>query len=125
MPRSANRTNSKSSPAPPKPAIRPPSPSPSPSPSLSAPMPIQRSSNSMMDTMKQGFAFGIGSSIAHNLFDSKPNSKNENENKTINKNEIANEPKLTTDKMYELYNKCLEENDRNINCNIILENNKQ
>jgi hypothetical protein len=120
MPRTANRTNSKSSPPPPKPAIRPPSPiAPAPSP-----MPIQRSSNSMMDTMKQGFAFGIGSSIAHNLFDSKPNSKNENENKTINKNEITNEPKLTTDKMYELYNKCLENNDRNIDCTIILQNNK-
>lgn len=120
MPRSANRTNSKSSPAPPKPAIRPPSPiSPSPI------SPMQRSSNSMMDTMKQGFAFGIGSSIAHNLFDSKPNSKNKDENINVNKGEIANEPKLTTDKMYELYNKCLEENDRNIDCTIILGNNKK
>ena len=118
MPRSVNKQNSKSSPAPPKPAIRPPSPSPS--PSLFAPMPIQRSSNSMMDTMKQGFAFGIGSSIAHNLFDSKPKSKDEN----VNKNEITNEPKLTTDKMYELYNKCLENNDRNIDCTTILQNNK-
>jgi hypothetical protein len=86
---------------------------------------IVSGSPSIIDSMKQGFSFGIGSSIAHNLFDSKPNSKNKDENKTINKNEITNEPKLTTDKMYELYNKCLEENDRNINCNIILENNKQ
>lgn len=114
MPRSAsNRTNSKSSPAP--------SPSRSPAPSPSAP--IQSSSPSMMDTMKQGFAFGIGSSIAHNIFDSKPNSKNKDETINVNKNEITNEPKLTTEKMYELYNKCLEENNRNIDCNIILKNN--
>jgi hypothetical protein len=114
MPRSAsNRQNSKSSPA----------PKYSPVPSLSpVPAPIQSSSPSMMDTMKQGFAFGIGSSIAHNIFDSKPNSKNKDEN--INKNEITNEPKLTTDKMYELYNKCLENNDRNIDCTTILQNNK-
>lgn len=117
MPRSAtNRTNSKSSPPPPAP-----SPSRSPAPSPSAP--IQSSSPSMMDTMKQGFAFGIGNSIAHNLFNSKPNFKNKDEN--INKNEITSEPKLTTDKMYELYNKCLEENDRNIDCTTILQNNKQ
>ena len=118
MPRTTNRQNSKS----PAPKYSPPPPRAS-SPSYS-PAPIQSSSPSMMDTMKQGFAFGIGSSIAHNLFDSKPNSKNENENKTINKNEIANEPKLTTDKMYELYNKCLETNDKNIDCTTILQNNK-
>jgi hypothetical protein len=117
MPRSAsNRQNSKSSPAPKY------SPAPSRSPASSPSVPIQSSSPSMMDTMKQGFAFGIGSSIAHNIFDSKPNSKNKDEN--INKNEITNEPKLTTDKMYELYNKCLENNDRNIDCTTILQNNK-
>jgi hypothetical protein len=116
MPRTAtNRPNSKT----PAPKYSPPLPrAPSPSPA-----PIQSSSPSMMDTMKQGFAFGVGSSIAHNIFDSKPNSKNKDEN--INKNEITNEPKLTTDKMYELYNKCLENNDRNIDCTTILQNNKQ
>jgi hypothetical protein len=108
MPRSVNKPKSKSSP-----------PAPTPPPAQH----IQSGSPSMMDTMKQGFAFGIGSSIAHNIFDSKPNSKNKDEN--INKNEITNEPKLTTDKMYELYNKCLEKNDRNIDCTVILENNKQ
>ena len=122
MPRTTNRQNSKS----PAPKYSPPPPRAS-SPSYS-PAPIQSSSPSMMDTMKQGFAFGIGSSIAHNIFDSKPNSKNKDEN--VNKNEITNEPKLTsdkmtTDKMYELYNKCLENNDRNIDCTTILQNNKQ
>lgn len=120
MPRSANRTNSKSSPVPPKPAIRPPSPT-------STPTPMRSQPPSMMDTIKQGFAFGVGSSIAHNIFDSKPNSKNKDENTNTNKmtNEITNEPKITTDKMYELYNKCLEENNRNIDCTIILEKNNQ
>ena len=40
------------------------------------------------------------------------------------KNEITTEPKLTNDKIYELYNKCLEKNDNNIDCTTILQNNK-
>ena len=104
MPRTVNNQKSKSSPVP------HPIPRPVPSPPLSAP--IQSGPPSMMDTMKQGFAFGIGSSIARNLFDSK--SKPKDENVIVSKNEITNEPKLTTEKMYELYNKCLENNDRNI-----------
>ena len=113
MPR-VNRPNSKCSPSP-KHSTRPPQSIP---PPQTSPAPIQNSSPSMMDTMKQGFSFGIGSSIAHNLF----NFKNKDEN--VNKNEITNECKLTTDKMYELYNKCLENNDRNIDCTSILQNNK-
>jgi hypothetical protein len=76
----------------------------------------------MLDTVKQGFSFGVGSSIAHNMMNSIFNSKNKDE--TINTKEIklTNEPKLTNDKVYELYNKCLEKKDNTINCNIILEN---
>jgi hypothetical protein len=119
MPR-VNRPNSKCSPSP-KHSTRPPQSIPAPQsipPHQTSRAPIQNGSPSMMDTMKQGFSFGIGSSIAHNLF----NFKNKDEN--VNKNEIANEPKLTTDKIYELYNKCLENNDRNIDCTSILQNNK-
>ena len=111
MPRSAaNRTNSKSSHTPP-----PPMPSPVPTiihaPSSSQPP-------SMVDSMKQGFGFGIGSAIAHNLF------RTNNNQETPKKSEPINEPKLTNDKIYELYNKCLEKNDNNIDCTTILQNNK-
>lgn len=59
-----------------------------------------------MDTIKQGFSFGIGSSIAHNIMNSifRP----------------ASTPTQTTN-MHDLYNKCIEKNDSTINCNVYLE----
>ena len=96
-----------------------------PAPALTPlPSPVQIQSQSMYSTMKQGFSFGIGSSIAHRLFDPSPH-RNENipKNDVIPKNEVNNESKLTTEKMYELYNKCLEKNDNKIDCNIILQQN--
>ena len=69
---------------------------------------------SMIDSMKQGFGFGIGSSIAHNLF------RTNNKDEELKKSEIITEPKLTDDKIYEVYNKCLEKNDNNIDCTTIL-----
>ena len=73
-----------------------------------APAPVQ--SHSMFDTMKKGFSFGIGSSIAHRLFDPSPH-RNENipknesnpRNENIPKNDVSpkndvipnNESKLT------------------------------
>ena len=112
MPRSANRTNSKSS-------HRPPPPMPSPAPTqVPSPSYVPSSSPSMFDSMKQGFGFGIGSAIARNLFNTN------NKDESTKKNEITIEPKLTNDKIYELYNKCLEKNDKNIDCTIILQNNK-
>ena len=90
---------------------------PSPSP-VHSPMPSPSPAPSMVDSMKQGFGFGIGSAIAHNLF------RTNNNQETPKKNEIPNEPKLSNDKIYELYNKCLETNDKNIDCTTILQNNK-
>jgi len=112
MPRSAsNRTNSKSSHTPP--------PMPSPVPTIiHTPSHTPSQPPSMVDSMKQGFGFGIGSAIAHNLF------RTNNKDETPKKNEVANEPKLSNDKIYELYNKCLENNDKNIDCTTILQNNK-
>jgi hypothetical protein len=54
--------------------------------------------------------------------ETKPINKDVNEtlNKDVNKD--VNESKLTTDKMYEAYNKCLEKNENNIDCTIILQN---
>ena len=120
MPRTANRTNSKSSetkhniPPPPHRAASP----------LPAPTTVNTPSQvpSMVDTMKQGFSFGVGSSIAHNMVHRIFNSNNKDEGPK--KNEPINEPKLTNDKIYELYNKCLEKNDNNIDCTTILQNNK-
>ena len=37
------------------------------------------------------------------------------------KKEASDETKLTSDKIYEIYNKCLEKNDNNIDCNAILQ----
>jgi hypothetical protein len=76
----------------------------------------------MVDTMKQGFSFGVGSAIAHNLF--RTNNKEESPKKNAPINEPITEPKLSNDKIHELYNKCLEKNDKNIDCTIILQNNK-
>jgi hypothetical protein len=116
MPRSAsNRTNSKSSRTPPPPQRPAPSPAPMPS---SVPSTTSSQPPSMVDSMKQGFGFGIGSAIAHNLF------RTNNKEETPKKSEPITEPKLTNDKIYELYNKCLETNDKNIDCTTILQNNK-
>ncbi len=81
-------------------------------PAPSAPVP---SPPSMFDTMKQGFSFGVGSSIAHNIF------SNKNKDEVVNKKEPQVEPKLQADKIYELYAICLDKNDNNIDCSKILE----
>ena len=126
MPRSrSTKFTPKSAPAPR--SVPPHAPRSVPVPALTPlPAPAQTQSNSMFDTMKQGFSFGIGSSIAHRLFDPSPH-RNENisKNEVIPKNDVIpnNESKLTTEKMYELYNKCLEKNDNKIDCNIILQQN--
>jgi len=87
-------------------------------------------SPSMMDSIKHGFSFGIGSSIAHNMVNKIFNS---NDKPSIDKPHIdkphidkpsidkPNIDKPSIDKMYELYNKCLEKNDNNVNCSDILE----
>ena len=108
-------------------SVSPPAPRSVPAPALTPiPLPAQTQSQSMFDTMKKGFSFGIGSSIAHRLFDPSPH-RNENipKNDVSPKNDVIpnNESKLTTEKMYELYNKCLEKNDNKIDCNIILQQN--
>ena len=89
------------------------------SPIMRTPTPLQNQPHSMFDTIKQGFSFGIGSSIAHNMVNSMgPKNKDEN----VIKKEPSNETKLTSDKIYEIYNKCLEKNDNNIDCTLILQN---
>ena len=118
MPRTTKRTNSN------LPTFKQTIP-PGPKPTIphTSPIPSQIKSPSMLDTMKQGFSFGVGSSIAHRMMNSifTPTT---NTTETINAKETINttETKLTTDKMYELYNKCLEKNDKDVNCNIIIEN---
>jgi len=106
MTKSTTRTNSKLS-----------------SPKQGIPTPAPSHSPSMVDSMKQGFSFGVGSSIAHNMVNTIFNSKNTVE--TVNTKEISNVTKLTSEQIFEMYNKCLERNDNNIDCNIILETNKK
>ena len=110
MPRTIHKTNSKSY------TTAPPSPIKTPPPPMRTPTPLQNQPPSMLDTIKQGFSFGIGSSIAHSIFG--PKNKDEN----VIKKEPSNETKLTSDKIYEIYNKCLEKNDNNIDCNVMLQN---
>jgi hypothetical protein len=116
MPRTTSKTNSKSY-SPPAPIRPPPPPLQSHSSSPMNPSaPLQSHPPSMFDTMKQGFSFGVGSSIAHSIFG--PKNKDEN----VIKKEVTNETKLSSDKIYEIYNKCLEKNDNNIDCNVLLQN---
>ena len=110
MPKSSNRTPAK------KQNIPVPAPSVA-APSVAGPVtaPSGPSAPSMFDTMKQGFSFGVGSSIAHNIFG------NKNKDESVNKKETQIEPKLSADKIYELYFICLDKNDNNIDCGKILE----
>ena len=125
MPRTTSKSNYKSytplpRQIPPPPIPRTPAPLQSQSPQMRIPTPLQNQAPSMLDSIKQGFSFGVGSSIAHNMVNSIFGSKNKDEN--INKKEVSDETKLTTDKIYEIYNKCLEKNDNNIDCTVILQN---
>ena len=121
MPRTTSKSNYKSYTPLPKQQLPPP-----PLQNQQPPIPktpsqsLQNQQPSMLDSIKQGFSFGVGSSIAHNMMNSIFGSKNKDEN--VNKREVNDETKLTTDKIYEIYNKCLEKNDNNIDCTLILQN---
>jgi hypothetical protein len=121
MPRITSKSNNKSYTPLPPPPMRVPAPLQNYPPSMKTPsIPLQNQPPSMLDSIKQGFSFGVGSSIAHNMVNSIFGSKNKDEN--INKKEVSDETKLTTDKIYEIYNKCLEKNDNNVDCTVILQN---
>jgi hypothetical protein len=49
-------------------------------------VPMISHSPSMFDSMKQGFGFGVGSSIAHSLFDPKPIIQPKLDNSSIDRN---------------------------------------
>jgi len=123
MPRTTSKSNYKSYTPLPKQQLPPPTKTPlqNQPPQMKTPSPsLQNQPPSMLDSIKQGFSFGVGSSISHNMVNSIFGSKNKDEN--INKKEVSDETKLTTDKIYEIYNKCLEKNDNNIDCTVILQN---
>jgi hypothetical protein len=109
MPR---RTNNKPMPVAkvPPPAAQPKAPPPAAPPK--APLQSQQAP-SVTDSIKQGFSFGIGSAIAHNMV-----------NRVFSKPEapqpITKPAPITSEKMYELYNQCMEKNDKNVNCSDIL-----
>ena len=121
MPRTTNKTNSKLYTKSHSVKIPPPvqshaTPVQSHAPSVQSHAPsVQSHAPSMSDSIKQGFSFGMGSSIAHNMMNSIFRSKND-ETLTLEKN------KVSPDKIYEIYNKCLEKNDNNIDCTLILQN---
>jgi hypothetical protein len=110
------RTNNK-----PMPVAKAPPPAAAPKP-MPKPMPLQQGP-SVTDSIKQGFSFGIGSAIAHNMVNrvfGKPES-------ALPTTPLPTTPLPTTpittpqqDKMYELYYQCMEKNDKNVNCSDIL-----
>lgn len=77
-------------------------------------------SPTMFDSIKQGFGFGVGSSIGNKIVNTIFNSKDK-EDTTENNVKILNDSNSTTDDIFKLYNKCLEEKDNSIECNNILE----
>lgn len=89
-----------------KPAHKP-APRPAAAPPPAAPHALQQGP-SVGDSIKQGFSFGIGSAIAHRIF-----GKTETPAPTVT-------PVPQQDKMYELYNQCMEKNDKNVNCSDLL-----
>ena len=92
-------------------------------PIQSHPTPFIPSSPSIFDSIKQGFGFGLGSSLAHKAVDSVFNSTttDKNNSKEID-NKLKKESNVNTTELYDLYNKCLEEKNKDIKCNDILEN---
>ena len=72
-------SNSKSSHTPPQ--RRAPSPAPT---IIHSPAPTPSPAPSMVDSMKQGFGFGIGSAIAHNLFNTNNKEESPKKNEPIN-----------------------------------------
>jgi len=101
--------------------IPPPSQSISPN-SSSYPLSHSSSSPSIFDSMKQGFGFGLGSSMAHKAVDSLFNSPVTDKNNGKEVDIIKKDVNLNTSELYELYNKCLEETNKDIKCNDILLN---
>jgi hypothetical protein len=66
-------------------------------------------SPSLFSSMKQGFGFGVGSSIAHNIFDSRPVQTNPDYKIVYNKtadNKTA-EFKQCMEKTYNNYDECV------------------
>jgi len=76
------------------------------------------SSPSMFDHIKQGFGFGLGNAISHKMMDSVFNNPKSEKNETEYQVKEIKNPK----ELYELYDKCLEENKEGIDCNNILKN---
>lgn len=93
------------------------------------PPPPKTNKNSLSDTIKGGFSFGLGSSIAHKvtdfLFFEKKDDKNEtniekNNSKTFEKN------KNNDDDLFRIYMDCIEKaktSEDSLKCNKILDNN--
>jgi len=101
----------------------PPPPSSLPISTPQIPQSMQQSSPTMFDSIKQGFGFGIGSSIANKAVNSifNSNDKKDNTNTDTNTINVDKDYNLIENKIYDLYNKCLENNNNDIDCNNILE----
>lgn len=78
----------------------------------------------LFESVKQGFGFGVGSSIANKLVNSMFSSKTEEQREQKNESvKIERKDNPSNTDVYELYHKCLEDKNNNVECNKILEKN--
>lgn len=107
MPRSLKNSNPKLEPRP--------SSVPSPSP---GPVVVRRSSPSigsgLVDSMVSGFGFGAGNSLARSLFEPKPSS-------SADPPPPKPETVLSPDDIFKKYMECLQRDEPNENCDMLLE----
>jgi hypothetical protein len=81
---------------------------------------VHAPSQPLFESIKQGFGFGVGSSMGNKLVNSIFNSKTEEHREERVK--IDREDNLLNIDVHELYNKCLEEKNNTFECSKILEN---
>lgn len=96
-----------------------PSPSPSPRPSVPSPRPVPASSPSivgsgLVDSMVSGFGFGAGNSLARSLFEPKTSS-------SADPPPPKPETVLSPDDIFKKYMECLQRDEPNENCDMLLE----
>lgn len=103
-----NKTNRKRTPPPAQPStvIHPPAPT------------IQNRTTSFGSALSEGFAWGIGTSLARNLFSHSVQKENIQEKNTM---PIPSSSVPNVDDLYEKYNQCMEKSNSNYeNCQYIL-----
>jgi len=104
-----NKTRPKSIPPPPKPHTNVPGPAPAQQIQLKTAPP------SFKETLAQGFAWGIGSSLGRRMFEPKVNPE-------LEKSPTPSNPViLDSNEIFKKYQECLERNETNVSCEMLLD----